>query len=507
MAQKEITIDRFDGGIAEDKRTKSSNKYSITKHFDAFTYPHKLVPYPKTQALANEDKTMDIVKFLYAPYSSGALRAYRLYGFGQKATGESKIYHNDIDGGDYLNESWTSEAAGYSESEIQTRDENVFFYYKEYIYVFDGARYIERYGVDNATGWGDNWKDLTSYSTACQPIHHPNDIAYFFYDNYVSELNDATWSAKKLTLPDNIRIVTACVYGNYLAIGCVTKGISDVKSIVYLWDTDAVSWNEAIEFGSGKIEHLASLDNRLIAVIDHFASTDSAGGLGISAGKVYIKTYSYGQVAQTINELVTDAETSLFPDTRVVKDNKLYFPMRLDLNGDQRHGIWAVNSRGNATLEIIDDDQPASYEGIFATGNVWWIAHSNDGSTNVTSPTGAYSSNNISVYESLIFNGGDTNVFKKLIGASVSFEPLGGNVRLYYRKDEDINGGSWAGIIVEATADKINMEAVLADTNHNDTHDTPLPEYKEIQFRLESKAGAVITGFKFKYEEVDKKLY
>ena len=46
----EQKIDTFSGGLSEDKRVQDLSKFSITKHFDVFTYPHKLVPHNKSVA-------------------------------------------------------------------------------------------------------------------------------------------------------------------------------------------------------------------------------------------------------------------------------------------------------------------------------------------------------------------------------------------------------------------------------------------------------------------------
>lgn len=42
---------------------------------------------------------------------------------------------------------------------------------------------------------------------------------------------------------------------------------------------------------------------------------------------------------------------------------------------------------------------------------------------------------------------------------------------------------------------------------HTMERDFPLPEFKEIQFKIESTGGAEITGLKFKAEEIDKEVY
>src|SRR3990167_9585350 len=45
MQTKSITLKRFDGGISDDIREPSSNKFSITKHFDIYSNSYRLTPY------------------------------------------------------------------------------------------------------------------------------------------------------------------------------------------------------------------------------------------------------------------------------------------------------------------------------------------------------------------------------------------------------------------------------------------------------------------------------
>lgn len=478
----EQTINRFDGGMSEDKRVQNPSKFSITKHFDTNTYPHKLVPRNKTQALTGEDKTKGIIRLLYNKFES----SYVMWGFGAGTASKGMLYYYNTN-----TQAWAEpDTNGISAS---ARDTRVFFYYRDYIYIFGGGTSLFRAGVVGGTGFNTQYQAV-SYTNLAEPVHHlSDDCAYFFHDNIVSKHDGSTWTPTALTLPSNIKITCAASYGNYLAIGTTTLGSLNNKSTVFLWDRDTslTTVSERIDFGSGTLRHLAVLDNKLIGVV-----TD----LGYNSGRVFIKQAS-GTSAVIINELsCKDPSTSDFPDTRVIKDNKLYFPMSAELNGDTRFGIWVVDGNGKLTLDTIEEEA-TSYEFITLLEDQWWIIHSQDYSSNVSVTDESYSTTLSSVYETLILNGGDSSQKKKLVGVTVMTEPLptAGSIVLKYRKDEST---SWTTIFTNSTDNSISHSAVNIESSGDN-----LPEFKELQFQVNSLGGAVITGLKYQYEEIPSDIY
>lgn len=490
------TINRFDGGLSEDKRVQDSSKFSLTKHFDVFTYPHKLVPYVKTEISppGGTDLTRcKIVKFLYAPFTSG----YRLFGYGIdyiNGTNRPKVFTYDIDAGTPDVTNWGEPANG--ECTVNNRNTEVFFYYKDYIYMWSGGTVLVRHNATGNTAFNNAYQSI-NYTNVAQPVHHPaDDNAYFFADNIVYKQTDnATGWSTVLTLPTSLKITCACAYGNYLAIGCATLGTSEVQSLVFLWDRDSslTTVSDKLDFGSGALVHLANLDNKLIGIVNGYLNLT----YGLGKGKLFIRQAN-GNFAATLNEIMTDTTISAagFPSTRVVKDNILYFPLHAPLNGDTRLGIWAVNGSGRATLALVQEGA-TSYEGIYVMANIWWIAHSNDGTVSRTDDNAVYSSTLSSVYESLILNGGDSSKKKKLTFVNVTTEklPAAGTVVLKYRID---GATSWTTIFTNSTDDSMSHTAVNIESSGAE-----LPEYREIELQVNSAGGAVITGIKLGWETID----
>lgn len=490
MAIFETKITRFDGGISDDIREQSSNSFSISKHFDIFSNPKRLVPYRSTEA--DEDKTKDIVKFQYAPWSTG----YRLFGLGVVSGGaKPKIFFK---GADPITDSWAVPSNG--EASTGARSETVFFHYKNYLYGWRAGTALWRFGDTTGSATFTDSYQTISYTDVAQPVHHPaDDIAYFFQDNVVHKLDNTTWTSSVLTLPDNLIITSGVARGNYLAIACKPKTTGLTNSVVFLWDRDSslATISGKIDWGEGDLFHIANLDGNLIGVTDYFLSSI----WGIDKGKI-ITSVAVGEKARVIKEVETDNDITLpsMSSNKFIKNNKLYFAARIEKDSVANEGIYVVDGRGNISLDYVEEEvTTGKIQGIFSLGNYWFIAHSGDGSVNRTNNDGNYTYT--SVYESQIFAGGDSSKTKKLIGVTIMTDslPTAGQVVIKYRKDEET---SWTTIFTNTTDNSISHSAINIESSG-----ATLPEYKEIQFRIESTGGAEITGLKFKYEEIDKDIY
>jgi len=436
----EQKIDNFSGGIADDPRSSDTRFCSMVKHFNT-DFPHKLIPYPKIEVdetVVGTPKDGNITKFMYAPTSGGN---YRLYGYGEKISGttEPAIFLHDAD---LTATGWVAAANG--ESAQTARNEDVFFHYKNYLYGWSTGE-LWRYGdLTSSPTMTDQYQTI-SFTNVAQPVHHPaDDIAYFFSDNKVHTLNSTTWASTVQQVPDNLKITSGAAYGNYLAIGCASLSGAE-ESTVFLWDRDTSSttFSEKISLGSGDLKFLAVLNGQLVAVMDYYLTNAS----NQRQGKVVIKKI-IGNQAYTIREILTDDTSSKIYNTMTVKEDKLYFPAALTNDGDTNLGIWGVDVNGKATMEAVEEDATAatSFQGIYNIGNVWWIAHSNDGSIGRSDDNLAYTYK--SIYETLIITGGDSSISKKLLGVTVMTEPLpaAGQIVLKYRTDGDIDDGTvWDG--------------------------------------------------------------
>ena len=507
-----VNITSFNGGLLEDKRegwkysggSWTTQYYSVAKHFDPFTYPKKLVPHYQTVAAGADSATTqhgyNILQTIYAPYEGG----YRLYGLGVKSGGYVKLYVQNIDAGSLDSATWL--AADNGECSAGSQNAGMFFYYSGYLYFMRSSTDISRYKTSSTTGMSEGWQTVSQTTAPVQPVHHSSDdLAYFASDTHIYSYDGSSWT-DALTLPSDYTTVALAEFGNYLAIGRVKNGSEDIDSVVYLWDRDSslTTITQRIDFGKGTLRYLANLQGRLIGVMDFYGNNS----FSLNKGRVMIKRAN-GVIADTLNTLTLDTTYSPYLATTnfYVQDDKLYFVNAAPLNGDSRFGIWVTDFNGRLALDTLEANasQVSYYNFIYKTGEMFWIGYY-DGTGNVVSRSDAeegYSSSLASVYESLIFNGGDSSQKNHLLGITVTTEPMpsAGQIVLKYRKNLENPDGtattetSWTTIFTNTTDNSVSHNAVNIEADGSQ-----LPDFNEIQFRVESTGGAVLTGLRFAYE-------
>ena len=496
-------INRFDGGMSNDKRVDAGNKFSVTKHFDTFTFPHKLVPYTKSSLIdavesAGASKPYTITEFLYAPTTNGG-STYKIWGRGVTVGGgggKVQIMSMSVGASE-----WDSPDGDLASSYVPVP--GCFFYYEGKIYVWANGNLLMSADM-GATPFATVATLGANYTKVTQPLRSKNDNkAYFFTDNNVHSLTSAgVFDDNVLVLSTNYNIVSACEYGNYIALGCVTK--DSLKSIVVLWDRQATinEITENIDFGNGEIVVLSTIDNVLTAVIsDSLNST-----LSLDTPKVIIKQY-IGGIAKTVEEIIADTQgyipgiTDSLAKVYHLTDNKIYFVARIPDKANTRFGIWCVSSGGKVALDYIEDGA-STYEGILQVGNVWFVAHSNDGSTNRSDISPAIpSTTQYSEYETLLLE--KTYQNKKLVRVGVMTEPLqnygagDSSYKISYRTSEGTP--SSATSYTEIFDCSESGSTFHSSINIESTGET-LPEFREIQFKVSSLKGTVITGIYYEYE-------
>ena len=136
MAKTTTRITNFSAGMAADLRSTSG--FARMQHFKV--YPHRLVPQFSTEA--SESKTLNIVRFVYAPWLSSG--GYALFGYGVVSGGaHPAVYIKDVS--DPIGGTWGTPANGDSAT-VGSRNTTVFFLYKNYLYFFSSGTALNRYG-------------------------------------------------------------------------------------------------------------------------------------------------------------------------------------------------------------------------------------------------------------------------------------------------------------------------------------------------------------------------
>lgn len=490
--QLEITVSDFNGGIADDARKPSSNEFQITKHFDIFSNPKRLTPYRSLEADTNDGSTSTGMKQYYVRDFLYASASAKLYGLGQTGAGLTKIVYK----ADATTGNWTLPASSEGNAAVQN---GCFVEYKDYLWGFQGTNQVFKWGLLSGSPSITNSVSTTgaTITSVAQGIIAKDDNLYLPYNNKIARVtSNGTFNDAVLTLPTNLKITSICNYGNYLGIGCAPISSFNGVSKVYLWNLTSTDVTESIDWGEGDLRILETIEGLLVGVTDRYLN--NAAGAG--KGSMVIQVYSGGS-PQVVKEVFTQALTGkTIPTTKAVKNNRVFWAAKImtDSAGTTyNEGVWSFGRKNSGylyalTLDIIDENiNTSGIQAIGAAANYFFIAHSNDGSIDKTNDAATFAFT--SIYESLIYDGGDVDSDKQLASFKVSFRKLAANetVTAKYRVD---SATSWTTIGSDSTAGDISRTFVNIESTGAD-----FASGKEFEFRLESTGGAEITSYKAKF--------
>lgn len=495
--RKEIIVEDFSGGIVNDIREQSSKGFAISQHFDNTTFPKKLVPFRDSQ----DDNTTQV------GIGNFAWDGTKLYGLGLKTSPlRAQIYQKTG-----LTGTW-GEPSTATSGTVSDLVNNCFVIYKGYTYQFVltgsldrwqiGGTYTDGYASLSFNGFTDGSALVTQGI-----VHSKTDTLYMGYystsnGSRIFSDNNGTTQNIALQLPTNVIVTSLAEYGSYLAIGCrPVNGAGNSK--VFLWDMVQSDVSEVLDFGVGDLWILANVEGRLVAVMNEASSSD----ITFSKKKVYIKIYAGG--SPTLFKSLEDTDLSLLGLLG-------YKPYYSNING-LTFGLYSTGSRvptglytfsrgaGGQEYQITssrlihNNTVITNLVGIYKVGDVVFTSYNYvaDTSSNVGRTEESEIYNNTAFIETVKYNCGSINKNKRLVGISVSHEPLssGQTVSVYYKKDSET---TYTLIDSNTAVDSVFKEYIsIASTAKN------LPEFHEIQFRIESTGGAVITGWRKVYEEKD----
>jgi hypothetical protein len=481
------SINNFSGGVSDDSREENSTKFRITKHFDVFSQPNRMIPYRSLEADTNDGSTSTGMKqylvqdYLYASASS------KLYGLGQTGGGLTKIVYK----ADATTGNWTLPASSEGNGAVKN---GCLIEYKDYLFGFQGTNQIFKWGLLSGTPSITNSASTTgvTITSVAQGLVF-EDYLYLPYNNKIWRATDATtFSDAYLTLPTNFKITSLTAYGKYIAIACAPISTFNGVSKVFLWDGTSTEVQEAIDWGEGELRVLETIEGILVGVTDRYLNNASGAGKGSMIIQVY-----QGGAPQVIKEVFTQALVGkTMPISKAVKNNRVFFAAKImtDSAGTTyNEGIWSfgrknVNYPFALTLDIIDENIDSDGIQAFGTAaNYFFITHSNDGSIDKTNDSSVYTFT--SIYESQIFNFGDVDTVKTLQNVKVSFRKLasGETLTVKYR----VNGATaWITIGTYNTVDTLSKTFLAIEATG-----LAFASGNEYEFRLESTGGLEITGF------------
>lgn len=181
------------------------------------------------------------------------------------------------------------------------------------------------------SSWDDRWKDFGSSVTGVVPCETYEDTVLFGRGNNITTLNITTDTittdaSPAFTLPSGFSIEHIHKGSNGILIGCNFQ----TKGVVMLWDN----------FSDRSIAPWIDLPDRLLSV-----SKYGGNWLLITTREIYITN---GYSLTSIKDKFLDSELSQIsmteiPQSSLVIEDDLYFPMNYSNSGKRRAGLYKMN--------------------------------------------------------------------------------------------------------------------------------------------------------------------
>ena len=483
-----IQVNNFSGGISDDPRKLTASEFTISKHFDIFSQPNRLIPYRSLEADTNDGSTATGMKqysvrdFLYASTSA------KLYGLGQTGAGLTKIVYK----ADATTGNWTLPATSEGNGAVKN---GCFVEFKDYLWGFQGTNQLWKWGLLSGTPSITNSVSTvgTTITSVAQGIIAADANLYLPYNNKLVRIAPGlTVTDAVISVPDNFKITSIANYGNYLAIGCAPISSFNGVSKVFIWNLSSDLFTETLNFGEGDLRIIETIEGLLVGITDRYLNNATGAG----KGSMIIQTYAGGSPV-VVKEIFTQKLNGIaMPISKATKNNRLFFSAKIMTNTagtEYDEGIWSFG-RKNAnypytlTLDIIDENVSTSGIQSFATaGNFFFIAHSADGSIDKTNDEATYAFT--SIYESQIFNFGDVTSDKRLDSIKVSFAKLLTSQSLTVKIKWD-DASSWTTVGTYSTVNAISRTFLNIESTG-----LAFASGKELKLRLESTGGLEITSY------------
>ncbi len=515
--------------MADDYVRGASNECSFCKQFDIFTYPYRLQPL-RGMTNSGELTGSGMTNMILA--SNGAM-----YGIGKDPgnPNNGELYKRTGFGASDFWTDFTQDQLSGAANTDSTDDFLVYFP------AMGAARKLFWASTNlimaSDTGDGNSAdSDALTFATIGQGIVHPTlSGLYFPYKttttSYIGLISThasdpfGTVNYTAFALPFRYRCYGLSYYQDFIAAPLTIPGVSGNKdqSIVGLWDTDTslTDFNITIPWGSGSLKVLNNLNGTLIGISALASEIGSAAAQ--DQDKIQIKVWDGGTEPQLIKEIVATRLTTTNPSVAInqrvnfIHNNRLYFSCNV-VNGDadaNYYGLWSVGKNKFGEWTVVQErcaTNDNSETGIIAAamyGDFLSCIHTAAGTLTYTINGNTLSAiyGATSVYESCInprmaeISPQDLMKKKTLVGMYVTCLPLpaAGQIVIKYRLDA-LKSTTFSTAVTETT-DGVTLIEVLRDTNG-----AQFGTFTNLEMRIESTGGAIVTGYGYVYDPINSQL-
>lgn len=499
-----VTINRFDGGLAEDIRTQQDNQCAYAVNFDIHTNPHKLIPYsdPVAETHASGAITDYAITDVAVLNISGTTPT--IYAMGRHNSGSTNVSIFKKSSTSDITAQWSAELATSGTVSPGT----LLGYYDatagaDKLYFVNGGAAFGVFTDPSTIGTAGSLVGPYTTNTYPRPFRHPIDnTVYIGAANKVYKFDAVTYTTATLlhTFGTNFEVQSFTDYGNFLAIGGRYFG-RDKRSAVYL--SNRVLPNDGaqqvIDWGEGSLVAVENIGGVLIGI----SYTEKVGSYStVSNYKIIIKGYAGGTV-QTIKEIETK-RTDAIKIWKAKQNDILYFGYDTDnavyAFGKNKQGQWFLTKDRYYTP--TGSYITGTFNGLSFVGDIAFFAYQDGGTTGYLTRQGTSTAYTLPSYYETTVNPKMTlehrTMRKKLKKVKVSYtvNTANGTVGIGYRGDSQTT--SYTSVISQSKSS--TGEYVTTATSFADGK--PFDEDYEFQFQLSSTGNVSIKQVDYEYDVI-----
>jgi len=330
-------------------------------------------------------------------------------------------------------------------------------------------------------------------------IHQKDKKLYMACGFTAASFDGTTISTRDFSVEHTITSI--CPYGNNILLGASL--ISGGGSEVAVWDgsTTASTLVDVVNWGNDNLMILENIGDVVIGVSGVSTTTNNTS----TTSDVIIRSYSGGS-AQLVQRLQNTSHSKIYP-LKAKRNESLYFPMRVYLNGVAIEQIWTIYKNDSGVLVVApdrkcnNDTEVTANEiiGMSVIEDYMWVTtgSSSSGTMRRTNDNELFTAT--SSFETLVNDGmdkADKSAKKHLKAISLRCgSPKGAmhTVTVSYKAD----GGAYRTIYTGVSSAVVRVIEEVGETDG-----IKFLEGREYMFKVETTGNGEIYEFKYGYEVI-----
>lgn len=478
-------VNKFDGGHAEDVRTYTTDQCEKSTGLDAFSNPHKLLPYRDTVTETVSSGTITDFEM------SGLVFDGSLYWtVGRVSSGSAvpQFFYKAS-----ITANWQAGNTGPAGSTV----------IKGTLVLYKGVVYTLAYNSSNqhilVNSSGTSVTTITGSTVANAPLTytprpfvHPSDnVLYMALGKVLASYNGSAWSESATILPLDATPTSLTSYGDYLAVSLIQNN----KSIVVLWGRDLTlnTLQANIPFGEGKLLILENIGNQLVGI--SITPGTLANG---SLTSIDVRVYGGGS-AEIVKSLSYDSAISNYGNYKTTYLDGIYFGFggqeALFVVKKNKSGYWTIAQDRyiyNGTTIGSAVPIPTILDGML------WVAFS------TLTVVGQFYRNWVSS-ESNTYNA--TTIRRTTINPGMAIEDRD-SIKQLDAVEVTYTGAATGITVLKYSVDGSTFTTVISATNATgeqaaeaacENNGAVFLSGREIQFQAETTGGAKVKEIKYRY--------